>query len=324
MRAIRSDGRTIRVDRDVPTPEAREGEVVVRPLRLGVSGEDVRVARAPAAFTGVLGHEFVGVVEHAVGGSAAERLVGRRVVGSSLVACGRCPMCRGGLSTHCAARTVLGVLGRDGCFAERFVIPASNLVALPASVSDDAAVCAHSLGRVLHAMRMLRLEGKAYVSVLGDGALALLAAQAMAARNASVRLLGRHGSNLDLCGKWGVKHRGEHEAGRRHDQDVVFDCVGDASSVDLALGLVRPRGTLVLLNAPHDSPGAPDARRVVEHELVVLGSRGAAIGDAVVALASGAVDALSLVTRRFRFDDAIEAIRAAGEPGALKVLLDAA
>jgi len=305
-----------------PTPAP--GEAVVEPTRLAIDAADAMAVAGE--FSGVLGHEFVGRVlqinaprEHPV----HQRLAGRRVVGSAHTPCGECDRCKSGLALHCANATTLGLDGRDGCFAQRFSIPTASLVALPDSLGDDQAVFASSVGRVLHAARMLRLEGKTYVSVLGDGPVALLAAQVMARRNASVRLLGTRPENMELCTKWGIKHRAQHEVGRRHDQDIVFDCAGTPDSVEMALGLIRPRGTIVLMRALPGDAALP-AHALVRDEVQVLGSRGCAIADAVAELAAGRVDVLSLVARRLRFDDAPQAIKAAGEPGMLKILLDAA
>lgn len=320
MRVIRSEQGKVRLDARAAEPVAGPGEALVRPTRLATDAADAFAARAE--FSGVLGHQFVGRVE-ALGPGADGRLVGRRVVGSAHIPCGSCERCRGGLSLHCAGAVTLGLAGRDGCFAELFTIPAANLVLVPESLDDDRAVFAHTLGRVLHAARMLRVEGKAYVSVVGDGPVALLAAQVMARRNASVRLLGVHPPNLELCAKWGVKHREQHEVGRRQDQDVVFDCTGTSESLALALGLVRPRGAVVLTRS--GSRGAAiSIQTVMRDEAQVFGARGSAVADAVAELAAGGVDVLSLVAKRMRFEEAPNAIAAAAEPGVLKILLDAA
>lgn len=311
------------------------GEAVVEPSRLAIDADDALAAGGK--FSGVLGHEFVGkVVEINApdGHPSHERLMGKRVVGSAHTPCGECERCRSGLALHCGHATTLGLDRRDGCFAQRFAIPATSLVPVPDKLGDDQAIFASSVGRVLHAARMLRLEGKAFVSVLGDGPVALLAAQVMAKRNASVRLLGMHGANLELCTKWGVKHRAQDQVGLRHDQDIIFDCTGTPGSIGLALGLVRPRGTVVLMRttrgASTNNPGgagvppAIDTGAIVRDEVQVLGSRGCAVAEAVAELAAGRVDVLSLVARRLRFEDGPRAIAEAREPGMLKILLDAA
>jgi len=318
VRAIRADRGNIRLDERAPEPAPGPGEALVAPTRLAIDTADALAANA--SFSGVLGHQFVGRVLRA---EAVGRPAGGRVVGSAHIPCGRCDRCRSGLSLHCAHSVTLGLDRRDGCFAEAFAIPLANLVPVPDSLDDDHAVFASTLGRVLHAARMLRLEGKTFVSVLGDGPLALLAAQVMARRNASVRLLGTHAPNLELCAKWGVKHRAQHEVGRRHDQDVVFDCACDGASLQLALGLARPRATVVLMRDPAGD-AALDVRALVRHEIELLGARGSAVADAVGELAAGNVDVLSLIARRVRFEDAPQALRAAAQPGALKILLDAA
>lgn len=324
MKAIRCERGSVVLDERAAAPTAGAGEAVVGPTRLAVNAEDAMAVGSE--FSGVLGHEFVGrVVEiNAPPGHASHaRLMGKRVVGSAHTPCGACERCRTGLALHCAHATVLGLRGRDGCFAQRFTIPAASLVALPDKLADDQAIFATSVGRVLHAARMLRVEGKTFVSVLGDGPVALLAAQVMARRNASVRLLGTREENMELCTKWGVKHRAQHEVGRRHDQDIVFDCSGTAETASIALGLVRPRGVVVLMRA--FGPGASlPVETMVRDEVQVLGSRGCAVAEAVSELAAGRVDVLSLVARRLRFEDGPQAIRAAGEPGMLKILLDAA
>lgn len=327
MKAIRAHNGSAIFDPDTPEPAPKPGEAIVAPTRLAIDADDPAPdERAALGFSGVLGHEFVGIVEQLnlpADHPLAARLTGARVVGSSHAPCGECDRCRAGLSLHCADATTLGLDRRDGCFSQRFAIPATSLVPIPDRLDDDRAVFASSLGRVLHAARMLKLEGKAYVSVLGDGPIALLAAQVMVKRNASVRLLGTHEANLELCTKWGVKHRAQHEVGRRQDQDIVFDCTGSDESVELATSLVRPRGSIVLMR-DRQQTAAISAAAVIRDELHVLGSRGCAVAEAVAELAADRVDVLSLVARRLRFEDAPHAIAAAREAGTLKILIEAA
>ncbi|MDQ7013112.1 MAG: alcohol dehydrogenase catalytic domain-containing protein [Planctomycetota bacterium] len=327
MKAIRSHNRKAILDPDTPEPAPAPGEALVTPTRLAIDADDDAAAtNTDRDFSGILGHEFVGVVEQVnlpTDDPLATRLTGVRVVGSSHAPCGTCERCRAGLSLHCPNATTLGLDQRDGCFAQRFTIPATSLVPIPDTLDDERAVFASSLGRVLHAAQMLRLEGKTYVSVLGDGPIALLAAQVMVKRNASVRLLGTHEANLELCTKWGVKHRQQHEVGRRQDQDIVFDCTGSDESVALAAALVRPRGSVVLMRARQHT-ATISAAAVIRDELHILGSRGCAIAEAVAELTADRVDVLSLIARRLRFEDAPQAMAAAREPGTLKILFDAA
>src|SRR3954470_6572434 len=88
-----------------------ESEAVVRVLKSGICNTDVEIARGYQNFQGTIGHEFVGVVESA---PDAKHLVGKRVVGEINAGCGVCELCKSGDSRHCPARTVLGIVGRDG------------------------------------------------------------------------------------------------------------------------------------------------------------------------------------------------------------------
>src|SRR3954471_9922379 len=113
MKALRYEDSQLRVS-EVSAPKVN-GEALVRVTLAGVCNTDLEIARGYAGFKGTLGHEFVGVVESAPG---APELVGRRVVGEISGGCGACELCTTGDSRHCPARTVLGIVGRDGAFAE--------------------------------------------------------------------------------------------------------------------------------------------------------------------------------------------------------------
>ena len=311
-----------------PAPVPGEGEVLIRPTRLGIASPDLAVVAGQVRFRGVLGHEFVGIVEDAHDKALRKSLAGSRVLGHPSAPCAACDLCKAGLPLHCPSRRVLGLWGRDGCFAERFTIPAASLVEVSAEVDDDHAIFAYALGAAIHAVRMIRIVGKPYVTVLGDGPVGLLAAQVASRLNASVRLLGRHESKYALCERWGVKHRHESEVGRRHDQDVVIDCTGSGEGLALALALVRPRGKVILKTAPAPVPAdafspqsqSVDLRQAVANEVEILGAAGCALAEAVAMLARREVDVLPLITRRSRLSDGASAFAAARD--AIKVLLE--
>lgn len=327
MRAIRIESGTIHTDDRWPGPTPAPGDAIVRPTLVGIGSPDLAVATGRVRHEGVLGHEFVGVVES---GGSERAPVGARVVGSISAVCGMCDMCRAGLSPHCRDRRVLGLHRMDGCFAERFAIPARNLVPVPKGVPDDHAVLAEPLAAALHAAQVVRVEGKPYVTVLGDGITGLLTAQVLARLNASVRVLGRHPAKFGRAEKWGVKHRHVDEVGRRADQDVVVDCTGSAEGFELAMALVRPRGKIVLRSAPAPVPGLdPAATRtsvdlapIAINELEVLGARCGKINDAVATLERRAIDLEGLITRRGRLADARAALEAAMAPDQVRVVMD--
>ncbi|MEM7682799.1 MAG: alcohol dehydrogenase catalytic domain-containing protein [Planctomycetota bacterium] len=230
---------------DYPDPAPAAGEALLRPTRLGVCSTDLELCRGYMGFAGVLGHEFVAVVED-VADAEHRPWVGQRVVGEINCPCGACDLCRAGVPTHCRNRTVLGILNRDGAFADRFTLPVANLHAVPDAVEDDRAVFVEPLAAAAQILEQVDVADLRYVTVLGDGRLGLLCAQVLARANPRTRCVGKHDDKLQRCEKWGVVRRPLDEAGQKRDQDLVVDCTGSASGLRTALGMVRPRGTIVL------------------------------------------------------------------------------
>src|SRR5947199_3594577 len=124
MRALVIDRTGALSLRDRHKPDASRKECVIRVTAAGICGTDLELLRGYAGFEGIPGHEFVGVVEDAP--AEDRRWIGRRVVGEITVGCGHCTACRTSGRGHCDVRTVVGIRGRDGAFAEYVSLPASN------------------------------------------------------------------------------------------------------------------------------------------------------------------------------------------------------
>jgi len=331
MRALRFDGEQAELVPTHPEPDPAAAqprtaapEAVIRTVLAGVSSVDLELCQGLLGFTGTLGHEFVGVVE-SIDGEDAIGLTGKRVVGSISAVCGRCDMCQAGLSRHCRERTVLGLQGRDGCLADRFILPAQNLVVVPDSFDDDHALFVQPLAAAIQTSRQLTIEGKPYITVLGDGPLGLLMVQVMAKLNASVRLVGRYSEKLAICEKWGIKHRHVDDVGRHADQDIVVDCTGVPSGLELSMRLVRPRGVVVLktLLAPNARAAhSVDLSPLVLKEIELIGSHTGPLNEALSLIEHGEVDVVSLISRRMNLDDGPDVLAAAAQPGVIKVLVN--
>jgi threonine dehydrogenase-like Zn-dependent dehydrogenase len=159
------------------------------------------------------------------------------------------------------------------------------------------------------------------VTVLGDGRLGLLLAQVLQDANCQVRVIGKHPQKLALCEKWSIRSRPLADIVPRHDQDVVIDCTGSASGLELALQMVRPRGTVVLKTTV--AAGKPlNLAPVVIDEINIIGSRCGPFREAIRALAEKRVDVTSLIHRRMKLEQGLEAMELAGRPGVLKVILN--
>src|SRR5207302_3612155 len=136
MKALRYENRGLKIAA-VPKP-INDGEAVVRVTLSGICNTDLEIARGYAGFQGTIGHEFVGVIESLPDDGAL--VPGQRVVGEINAGCGRCNLCLAGDPRHCAQRTVLGIVGRDGAHAEFLRLPAINLHVVSDEVPDERAV----------------------------------------------------------------------------------------------------------------------------------------------------------------------------------------
>lgn len=320
VRAVRRINQELYLDTNAPEPVMGEGQAIIRPSHVLVDASDLAIARGDVAFEGTLGHQFVGVVEQC----ADERWVNTRVVGQIDIANPASELAKRGLGAHDPDREILGLRGRDGCLAERFALETRNLVEVPDTIEDDHAALSLSIARAIHAGQVAHIDGRPFVSVLGDGLIGLLCAQVMTRRNASVRLLSSRHDPLELCAKWGIKHRHLDQVGRRGDQDVIIETTGSADAFDNALRMVRPLGTVVLAgNAIPIATGtiAIDHALIADKEIHVVGARSGSLSEAIRAMTSGSIDLAGLITKRHKFEDAIGALRSAQDPANIGVLV---
>ncbi|WP_219908032.1 alcohol dehydrogenase catalytic domain-containing protein [Enhygromyxa salina] len=304
---------------DQPDPIPSAAEALIHVKRAGICDTDLQLVRGYAGFAGVLGHEFVGVVDQ-----ADPELAGQRVVADINIGCGACPRCSHGDGHHCPDRTTLGIRSRPGCFADRVAIPRRNLVRVPDSVDDDLAVFAEPVAAALHVLDELdpRAAGER-IDVLGDGKLGLLISLALAASGRQVRTIGHHRAKLELAAAAGVAATAlEHElaASDQRSSAVVVEATGHPSGLARALWLARPRG-LVILKTTSAAPIPVDLSAIVVNELRVVGSRCGDMHRAVDLLAQQRLDPRPMIAATMALAQAPAALEHAGQRGVLKVLL---
>lgn len=315
MKALRVEKNKIAV-RDIELPE-RGQEAIVRVLLSGICNTDIEITRGYAGFKGTIGHEFVGIVEDAPGG----KLVGQRVVGEINAGCGECELCRAGDPRHCPKRTVLGIVGRDGAHAEFLRLPLMNLLPVPERIADEHAVFAEPLAAACGILDRTPVTKDKNVAVIGDGKLGLLCAQAMALTGASVLLIGKHPEKLRIAERRGIETATAQNATRRKREfDVVVEASGSASAFKTAVGLLRPRGVLVLKSTFHGTTEIHAATIVVD-EISIIGSRCGRLAPALDLLKKGAIDVDSLISEEYPLRDGLLAMERAAKKGILKVFL---
>jgi 2-desacetyl-2-hydroxyethyl bacteriochlorophyllide A dehydrogenase len=316
MRGIWLEEGRLSVRDDLPEPRPAAGEALVRVRLAGICGTDLELVQGYYPYTGIPGHEFVGVVESC---EAIPALVGRRVVGEINAACGRCATCRAGRPTHCPDRTVLGIVGRDGAFAERLRLPAVNLHPVPDHVDDDAAVFVEPLAAAARILEQVTLGRGDRVLVVGAGRLGLLVAMVLARTGCRLEVVARQELSRRLLDAVGISAVAVANvpAGAF---DVAVEASGSPSGFEVARASLRPRGTLVLKSTYADRL-ALDVSRIVVDELTLVASRCGPFTEALRLLAEGEVDPRPLIRGRLPLERAMSAFEEAARPGALKWLL---
>lgn len=315
MKAVVLDGQ-VKFTRTHPTPDAGANDCLVRVTHAGICSTDLELIKGYMDFRGVIGHEFVGVVEQ----GPDPALVGSRVVCEINCVCGKCDMCQSGLRNHCRDRTVIGIDGRDGAFAEFIAVPKRNCHRLPEGISDEAAVFVEPLSAALQVTKQIPIDPRMKVTVLGDGRLGMLVAQVLQLAGCKLRIVGKHASKLAFADKRSIQTGLIEEVAPDQSDDLVVDCTGSPSGLQLAMGLVRPRG-IIVLKSTHAAGESLNLAPLVINEVQLIGSRCGPFKDAIDLLNRKEVDVTGLISRRFKFDKALDALESAGRDDALKVLL---
>jgi threonine dehydrogenase-like Zn-dependent dehydrogenase len=328
MRALRFDG-SLRFVSDAPMM-VREGEALVQVLRAGICNTDLEIVKGYAGFRGTLGHEFVGrIVE-----SPDKQLPGRRVVGEINAGCGVCALCLKGDARHCAGRTVLGIKGRDGAFADYLWLPIGNLIEVPDSIADEEAVFVEPLAAAAYILEQISIVESTCVAVIGDGKLAQLICRVLAQTGCGLTVIGKYPEKLALLGNTHARCLWLTVAGNdpmntqgwvaelalNQSFDVVIEASGSASGLPMAIALTRPRGTIVMKSTHHGQTAA-DLSQVVVNELRIIGSRCGRFSPAIDLLAGRAVDVRSLISQEFAIEDGLAAFAQAAVHSTMKVLL---
>lgn len=297
-------------------PRRGPGEALIRVRLAGICNTDLEIVRGYMGFRGVLGHELLGEVAEC----DDPAWLGKRVVCEINLACGACESCRAGLSRHCPTRTVLGILGKDGCFAEYMTAPVRNLLEVPAGVEDERAVLTEPLAAAFEILEQVDVHAGQRVAVLGDGKLGILATLVLLGASAEVHLIGRHEGKMAIAAARGAQVHLSDEAleGRF---DVVVEATGSPEGLARAISLTRPRGILVLKSTFHGATPVTMAPLVID-ELTLVGSRCGPFAPALAAHASRRIDVSPLIQARYPLRDGPAAFAEAARPGVLKVLLD--
>ncbi len=319
MKAIVFDNE-LKLDNNYTKPTPQKGEALIRVTLAGICNTDYEITKGYMGYVGVLGHEFVGVVEDV--NSDDKSLVGKRVVAEISYGCHKpdCEWCNQGLVRHCPDRHTIGIWRKDGCFAEYITLPTEILFEVPDNVSDEQVVFVEPLAAACEIVEQLHIQPIQKVLVQGDGKLGLTIALALNAYNYDVTLVGRHENKLVVAKNQGVKTILSKDLKVEPVWDVVVEATGSIDGFENAMALTKPRGTLVLKSTVAGSKEI-NLAPIVINEITVLGSRCGQFKPALRLLENQRIDFKPMISEIYNVDNAIEAFDRNKSKDSIKVLI---
>lgn len=264
MKALYFDGEKPVYLENYEKPAVTPGHSLIKVLMSAICNTDREVIRGYRPdFRGVLGHEFVGIVED----SDDVSLIGKRVVGELNEGCGDCIYCNSGREKHCVSRKVIGMEGLDGTFAEYFVLANHLIHKVPDSLPTEKAIYTEPLAAALEITSQIHLKPDDNVAIIGDGRLSFMIAQVVSLYGVDLTIIGKHEEKLQLFEKLG---KTKHQAGDTYE--IVIEATGSPSGIELAKNIVRKRGTIVL-KSTYAGDTTIDLSYFVVNEISIVGSR---------------------------------------------------
>ena len=349
--------------RDIPIPVIKKGEALIRVMLSGICNTDLEIVKGYMGFRGILGHEFVGIVEKC----SDKKWVGKRVAGEINISCEKCDYCAKGLKNHCPNRNVLGILNKNGAFAEYLSLPVKNLHILTSNIFDEEAVFIEPLAACFEVLEQVKIKKNDNVIVLGDGKLGLLMAQVIKNSGCKLYLIGKHNEKLLIAKKLGIKTINLNESLKMNyslarPQDIKTKITWSSAVIPAKAGTqktnwiphqVRNDGNLepkkadviivctgspegldlainltkpkgkIVLKSTYASNISLDLSPVVINEISIIGSRCGSFAKAIDALKRKKIKVRPLIYKTFSLKDGLNALEMAKDKKALKVLLKA-
>lgn len=318
MKAIEFN-KELKIIENYPMPEPQKGEALIKIITTGICNTDIEIMKGYMGFSGILGHEFVGIVEKI--NDSNQDLINQRVVGEINCGCGSCEYCLKGLETHCPSRTVLGIFNKNGCFADYITLPLKNIYKVPEKISNKEAVFAEPLAAAFEILDQIQIKPTDKVLILGDGKLGLLISLVLNLTQAEIILVGKHQEKLDIAKNQNVNTKLLSDLVIEKNYDVVVEATGSINGFELSQKLVKPRGTIVLKSTVA-SEKALNLAPIVIDEIKIVGSRCGSFKPALRALEKNLINVIPLISEEYNFNEALKAFELSKTKGILKVLIN--
>lgn len=214
---------------------------------------------------------------------------------------------------------MVGIVNHPGVFSEYICLPNNNLHVIADEISDREAVFIEPLAASVEILEQIHIPPASKIAVVGDGKLALLIVQVLQLHGNPVCIFGKHRQKLVLASKFGASSS-EVRNSNLKSFDFVVEASGSPSGFELALDLLKPRGTMVLKSTYHGGFNY-NSERVVVDEITIVGSRCGPFEPAIRLLALKRVDVKSLITCEYPLSQALDAFAKAQQKETLKILL---
>ena len=324
--------------REIPIPELKADEVLIKIMKIGVCGSDIHVYHGKHPFTKypvTQGHEVSGRVE-ALGAGVEGLAVGQKVTIEPQVVCGKCYSCTHGKYNLCEELKVMG-FQTTGTASEYFVVDASKVTLLPDDITYNEGAMIEPLSVAVHAaMRFPEISG-AKVAILGCGPIGILLAQTCRALGASAVLITDISDyRLSLAKECGV----DFAVNTRNTDfgeamlnclgpdkaDVIYDCAGNNITMGQAIKYAR-KGSKIVLVAVYEGMASIDLAVLNDHELdldTTMMYRHEDYLDAIGLVNQRKIHLKPLMSAHFSFRDYLSAYEYidANRETTMKVLID--
>jgi len=316
MRAAVFNGQNQMAVADVPKPNPGPGEVILKVHDCGICGSDLHAVQYGfgMAAGSVMGHEFCGEI-HQLGSGVKGFAIGERVTSLPFVSCGTCQNCRDGNGMRCAAIRSMGLGQLPGAYAEYVMCGAGNLLKLPDNVSSREGATVEPLSVGLHGVNRSAIGAGAACVVIGAGPIGLATLLWCKAKGAGAVVVSELApARVDLAYNLGatavVNPEKESPAAKVKEitggePETVFECVGVKSMLDAAIGMVAPRGQVVVLGVCMEPDQIMPLQCILKEVSLdfVLGYTRAEFAETIAALSSGRIDVKPMITDVISVED---------------------
>ncbi len=292
---------------DIPIPELRESEVLIKVMACGICGTDIHIFRGEylGDYPVVPGHEISGVIQE-IGKKVKKFKREERVAVEPNIACENCCNCLNNRQNFCANWRAIGVT-RPGGMAQYVVVPEQNVFNI-GNIPFELGAFVEPLSCVIHGIERAGISLADKIAILGAGPIGMLLLKTAKLQGAlEITLVDKNDKRLHLAKNAGADFiYGSLKDLRQDYFDVVIDATGVISVMRETINYVRPGGRVLLF-------GVPPSGKNMEIEPFIIFRKGLTIlssftslknsYQAVGLLESGKIDVADLVSHKLQLND---------------------